>query len=172
MRWRGAKSARPGTRAMSNSEKRWKRRRDCGSRRRTGNRLLEQVIGYWYRLLVMRTSGRSSHREASRGFKSLITDSSNQLPVLLRSHASLGRKPGNLPTPLATSIEQSVVQAIGSPLPKLDLVRRDTKAPPMRWQRNTAVWKASDDVLHARLELFATREHRALMRRPRPEPAA
>src|SRR5579871_6304934 len=80
---------------------------------------------------------------------------------------SLRAQPINNPAPARTAIAQAIVQAVGTPLPEFDLLRRNAVAAPVV-RRGYVVREAGRDFRQLPLQDGAVRNHPALFGGPRP----
>src|SRR5688572_10939486 len=69
-------------------------------------------------------------------------------------------------------IAKAIMQSVRPALPEFDLVRLQPVSAPMRWQRNFAIGKTLFHLLPPGIENLPAVDHFALLRNPRPEPAA
>src|SRR5258707_6178073 len=93
----------------------------------------------------------------------------NHYPNALAFHVSLHlrREPIDLPRSIRLPrVPKSVVQAVGTALPKFHFIRLDSITAPMRRQWNRFVAETLSHLRHARVEHTPAIEHLALTRRP------
>src|SRR6478735_2433077 len=76
-------------------------------------------------------------------------------------------EPIDLPRSIRLSrVSKSVVQTIGTALPKFHFIRLESITAPVRWQWNRFITEALSHHRHARIEHTPAIEHLALTRRP------